>query len=206
MVEHNEYGSDEPRYARAFDLTVPRVCPDCNHHWMSDMETRTRNLALALIRDERTSLSGAEQRKLASWCFLKVLSLEIGRPEEHPPTFPDAMYTGFCRFQHPPLTSCAILIGRRHLEHADGSPAPFIWFNSQGQKHPFPGVGDVGGYRTSLAIGHLVIDVIGLFADIALQLQDADPRLVRIWPVVSPSIRLPAERFMAVEQLGGPPA
>ena len=62
MVEINEYGRDTPRYARAFELTVPRVCADCNHHWMSDMESRTRDLALPLIRgDEKTSLNTKEQ-------------------------------------------------------------------------------------------------------------------------------------------------
>lgn len=65
MVEHNEYGSDVPRYARAFDLTVPHVCPDCNHHWMSDMESRTRDLVLALVLDKKMSLEAGEQHTVS---------------------------------------------------------------------------------------------------------------------------------------------
>jgi hypothetical protein len=201
MVEHNEYGRDAPRYARAFDLTVPHVCPDCNHHWMSDMESQTRDLALALIRNQKASLTTKEQRTLAAWCFLKVLSLEIGRPADHQPTFPEAMYTGFRRFQRPPLSSCAVLLGRRHLQPDERSRVPFIWFKSEGQQRSFPEVGDVLGYRTALAIGHLVIDVLGLFATVDLRLEDLDPRLIRIWPIAADEVELPAEFFTSIEQL-----
>lgn len=202
IVEHHEYGRDEPRYARIFDLTVKRVCQDCNNHWMSDMETRTRNLALSLIRGEQESLSAAEQRRFAAWCFLKVLSLELGRPPEHEPTFPDAMYSGFHRFQHPPISSCAVLVGRRDLP-TDDRIVPYIWFHTQGQDHAVPDVGDVRGYRTALAIGHLVVDVLGVFANAQLHVEDADPRLVRLWPRRSRSIRLPSERFEDIEDFVG---
>jgi hypothetical protein len=96
-VRVNEY-SGKVSYSRIFDLTVPRVCPDCNHHWMSDMESRVRSIALPLIRGEpKKVLRPDEQSRLASWCFLKALTLEIGRPTEHVPTFPEFLYPAFTR-------------------------------------------------------------------------------------------------------------
>lgn len=196
MVELHLH-SQEIRYARGFDLTVPHVCPDCNHHWMSDMETQTRDIALPLIRGDRvSSLSAADQAQLASWCFLKVISLEIGRPAEDERTYPDAIYTGFRRFKHPPVSSCAVSIGRRDID-PDDPRTLYIWFKSQGQKRTFPALGDLNGYRTALVIGHLVIDVIGIYANVALHLDD-DSRLVRIWPAVHPSVDLPSESFVGI--------
>lgn len=202
MVEHNEYGSDEPRYARMFDLTVNRVCQECNNHWMSDLESQTRDLALTLIQGEMELLNTHQQRRFAIWCFLKVLSLELGRPAEHEPSFPDEMYAGFHRFRHPPVSSCAVLVGRRNLGAHDQS-IPYVWFYSQGTQHSFPGVGDVRGYRTALAIGHLVVDVLGVFANAQLHVEEADARLIRIWPTSDRSINLPAERFEGLEEFAG---
>ena len=45
-----KYGSgvlhEDGRRLGYFDLTVPHVCNDCNRTWMSDMETRRRNIVL----------------------------------------------------------------------------------------------------------------------------------------------------------------
>ena len=101
-----------------------------------------------------------------------------------------------------PRSGCAILLGRR-LAPSEGEP--YIWFNSQGQSRQVPGRGETPGFRTALAIGHLLIDVLGVFAEASSQVQDVDPRLVQIWPSSEHPLDLPAERFLAVEQFGGIP-
>jgi hypothetical protein len=186
--------------AAEYDMTVPRVCPNCNHHWLSDIESRTRNIALPLIRgDDKRSLTAAEQRQLSIWCFMKAITLELGRPSGERPTHPEELYSGFKRFRQPPVTSCAVLIGRREIEADDPSPMT-IWFNSQGRNHPVPGVGDVSGYRTAFLIGHLVVDVLGVHAGNAQAVvENDDHRLVRIWPVAAPTVTLPAEGFVGIE-------
>jgi hypothetical protein len=198
MVEIHEQGRDA-RYAKAFEMTVPGVCPECNHGWMSDIETRARDVALPLIRgDEVQTLTANEQRRLAIWCFLKVITLEIGRPADHRPTFPREIYSGFRRFKQPPASSTAIWIGRRPIDPAEPKPR-YVWFRSQGQQHTVPGLGDAAGHRTALVIGQLVIEVIGVFASPVTLHGEDDPRAVRIWPVVVPAVDMPTEPFMDID-------
>ena len=67
----------DPWPSRIVDLTVQHVCNECNHHWMSDIETRTRDIALPLIQGEvELTLTSLQQAQLAAWCFLKVITLD----------------------------------------------------------------------------------------------------------------------------------
>jgi hypothetical protein len=64
-------------YAPVFEFTVGRICPKCNHHWMSNIETRASRLARPLVQGETpAALLIQEQEALAKWCYLKVISLE----------------------------------------------------------------------------------------------------------------------------------
>jgi hypothetical protein len=50
-----------------------------------------------------------------------------------------------------------------------------------------------------LCIGHLAIEVIGVLDSRAnVHVEDADPRLVRIWPAANSKVMLPAERFVGI--------
>ncbi len=93
-ILHNVPGRD-PWPSKIVDLTVRHVCSECNHHWMSDMESRIRDVALPLTRGEHASLSEPDVQRLAAWGFLKAITLELGRPNEHTPTYPPAIYSGF---------------------------------------------------------------------------------------------------------------
>lgn len=195
---HNQLG--DVWYDRVMDMTVPHVCPTCNHGWMSNIETRARRVALPLIKGEGViSLPEPDQRVLASWCFMKVISLEIGRPPDQPRTYPDYIYTGFRKFRYPPGTSCVVSVGIRDMPSGD----PYAWFRSEGNKHTFPILGETPGYRTALVVGHLVIDVFGVLDPRAeLHLEDDDPRLTRIWPVTKRPVTLAPERFKDLRSAG----
>src|SRR5437868_6100226 len=80
-ILHNSHGR-EPWLRRMVDLTVPHVCPECNHHWMSDIETRSREAVLPLISGNAAKLDKDRQQRLATWCFMKLITLELGRPED----------------------------------------------------------------------------------------------------------------------------
>jgi hypothetical protein len=152
---------------------------------------------VAVVGLTKPSLSPASQRVLAVWSFLKVITLEIGRPADEARAYPDDIYTAFHESKEPPASSCAVYLGRRDL---DPGSDPYVWFRSQGGKGSFDGLGERGQYRTALVIGHLVIGVIGVLAREALvRVSDEDRRLVRIWPVAPSPIDLPVERFKGIE-------
>jgi hypothetical protein len=188
----------DPWPHRLVDLTVRHVCPDCNHHWMSDIESQSRSVVLPLIQGaEDITLDERAQRQLATWCFLKVITLELGRPADEPTTYPPTIYEGFKAYKHP-STTCLITIGFREMSNA---VPVFVWFKSQAQTHHTgPLVGDVPGYRTTLTIGHLVLDVIGLLDPRTKPvMEDSDDRLLTIWPVQPGGVNWPpSKRFSGI--------
>lgn len=195
MIKHVSSDGTE-WWAPAFEMTVKRVGPECNHHWMSDMEGRASRIAKPLVLGESVPpLLEQDQLVLAKWCFLKVITLELGRPEDQSRTYPDSFYAGFREFKSPPGSSCSVAIGQRDISGTD----PYVWFRSQGGKGTFPELGDTATYRTALTIGHLVIDVIGVIDPRAnVQVQDLGSRLVRIWPASRTKVTLPTERFVRI--------
>jgi hypothetical protein len=65
----------------------------------------------------------------------------------------------------------------------------FLWWRSQAGEHDVPGAGPVPSYRTTLTIGHLVMDVIGLIHPQVAVMTELDERFIQIWPC-APSPRM----------------
>jgi hypothetical protein len=142
------------------------------------MESQSRDLALPLIRGEAITLDFNQQVQVASWCFLKAITLELGRPSgDYPNTYEPEVYQGFRQHLVPPL-SCLITVGRREIVSD-----VFVWFKSQRETHHTgPPAGDIDGYRTALVIRHLAIEVFGVYRVPANVKGDDDARWLQIWP------------------------
>jgi hypothetical protein len=175
---------------RYFEITVPHVCRPCNGGWMSDIETKASSngevLRLVLGVTE-PPLTRGRQTDLATWCFLKALTAELARPENHTPTYPREMYAQFKRDKRPPRTACSIALGFRTMVATEPDPV-FVWSHSQGRNFPIDQRGiDSGasatetGYLTTILIGHLVIDVAGLLRPLDAQLNHGEG-FVPFWP------------------------
>lgn len=165
-----------------FDLTVPHVCGRCNHGWMSLLESAVAEHAKPLILGTGgPPYTEADQVLLATYCFLKALSLELGRPSDQQATYPRELYQGMRKHQKPPL-GCSIAIGAREPIPA-GDPI-YVWFQSQAL--PYETESPIGppsadGYHTTLVIGHLVIDVAGVLVPVQAEM-DHGERFVKFWP------------------------
>lgn len=188
-VFHHVTGRD-PWIGRIVDLTVPHVCPGCNHHWMSDIESRSRDLVLPLIRGAPVTLGKRQQRALATWGFMKLITLELGRPEDESPTYPPAVYRGFCVHKNPP-TGCLLSIGYREIPEY---PPMFVWWRSRAFTQEVPGFGEAPSYQTTLSVGHLVIEVIGVLHPGVDLHTESDDRLVHIWPIKAEAVDWPPPR------------
>jgi hypothetical protein len=194
-IEHHVRGRT-PWRSRIVDLTVPHVCDDCNHHWMSDLESVARNGVLSLLRGESVILNERNQRMVASWCFMKVITAELGRPADEAATYPPFIYEGFKEFKRP-ANGCAVTIGA--MEPSDSR---LVWFQSEGQiRHDLPApIGEAPAYHTSFVIGQLVVDVLGILDPRVHLHPEDDERFVQIWPVrPEPVAWPPIRRFVGIE-------
>ncbi len=71
------------RTSNAVDITVRRVCEDCNGRWMSVIETKAKaKLEAMILGDGPVQLSPADQFRVARWAYLKFLMLSFMR-EQH---------------------------------------------------------------------------------------------------------------------------
>jgi hypothetical protein len=179
---------------RYFVYTVDHVCKTkCNGGWMSDMESRASDdgdVLRLILGVPKPPLSQEAQARLAAWCFLKAITVELARPGDigpphYPATYPQAMYTAFRQERKPPTPNCSIALGFRTINTITEPDPLFVWSKSQGRNFPAGdpgGIGSEAGYHTTLVIGHLVIDVAGLVRPINTKVDHGDERLVPLWP------------------------
>lgn len=165
-----------------FEMTVKHVCKACNGGWMSDIETRAKAHVLPMIVGDYTKhLSKQGFSEVVRWCYLKVLSLEIGRPDDQEATHAREVFRAFKDSKAPPRTGCAIALGVRSI--TDANPE-FVIHHS--------GAYSVGSgapleprfhwYVTTLVVGHLAIQVVGLRRTDDLDVEPA-PGFQVAWPI-----------------------
>jgi hypothetical protein len=173
------------RSKKAIEITTDAVCPECNHHWMSDLETWASPLLKPMLKGGTQGLSVEQQVLIAQWATKTAMTLEQTYPVEErifspaqckhlmdsklpPPGFGVqlARYVGngdFLAMGHNDLYRRAIPVGTR------------------------PGPPD--GHRTAIRIDQLVFEV-NVTSDAHLDLRaaqiDVRDLILRIWPSVSP--------------------
>lgn len=186
-----------------FNMTVPHVCGSCNSGWMSDIETRSKKHVLPLILGDYSQPIPAPVQAvehIVRWSYLKVISLELGRPEEHQETLPPQMYANFKSTRLPAYPNSSVAIGAR--EPITETQPTYIAFTSQSLNSARPGGEDVDWHQTSLFVGHLVITLIVL--PDGGQLNARFPAGFQpIWPLIRDGGRFvwPPEERLSLETL-----
>jgi hypothetical protein len=99
---------------------LPGICADCNNGWMSDIEDRTQDLLLPLMRNEPRMLAEAECRTIARWSYLKAITLDAWYRSD-PWLDPDAYSTFHEQREAPGSTTVGLGIVK---PWADGRHAP----------------------------------------------------------------------------------
>ena len=160
-VRHDLYG--QVWEADRFELTVEHVCRTCNNGWLSRLESRCKPHVLPLLLGQAGPKHQHEWRIVATWCYLKLISLELSRPDEHVRTHQPSAYATFKSAEAPPYPNCSLAVG--YHEIVERSLPSFIWWESSGHHiHATPTTPGADGYHTTLVIGHLVVDVYGIHA------------------------------------------
>jgi hypothetical protein len=183
-VRHNL--PDRSWEAEVFELVVYHVCGNCNSTWLSEIETKAANFVFPLIMGvlDPNSISVPGLYHAARWLYLKTVSLELGRPDEHPATHAPSVYAAFRQTRKPPYPNCSMALGYREIE-ASSEPHPvFVWFSSVGGVRfssvpaRFP---SLDGYHTTLLVGHVVVDVFGITVAVPCDADHGDG-YVPLWP------------------------
>jgi hypothetical protein len=167
--------------AKLFEIVLPHVCKTCNGGWLSDLESDAKPYVLPFILGNSVPMTEQGMRLVASWCYFKAISLELGRPSEHRPTHDWSVYRNFKASGVPPYPNCSLALGYRQIEET--SPI-WVWWRSRGLSFTSgqSGVPSIDGYRTTILIGYLVADAIGAALPVEVDIEHPEGFHV-LWPL-----------------------
>ncbi len=68
--------------SKVIGITVGSVCRDCNHHWMSDLETWASTTLKPMLRGEGQGLTVEQQATVAQWATKTAMALDQVYPPD----------------------------------------------------------------------------------------------------------------------------
>jgi hypothetical protein len=184
------WGNVSGRPSKYPQITVPDVCPACNHGWMSDLETKTSPILTPMIAGKRVGFSVEQQLLLSRWIVKTAMTWGLRIPERDR-AFPPESYRWTTKHATPP-PDVTIRLSRYR-----GDTADFIDMKHEGLFAGIPpepeGLDRVeaDGYRVPILIGHLVIEVTisrklnSLPRPVGPNAGRLDELFVTIWPSVN---------------------
>lgn len=184
------------------NITVRRVCSDCNSGWMSDLEMTTKPLLLPWIDGNRTRLDYVQQEIIATWAIKTAMMLQYSPLHKAGVVIPASHYEAVFQRKTSPPNSVEVLIG---LEPAQPAGALFglrrldvareYWGESL-----TPTLERYLGYEATLITKGLVLKILGHAGPAQIRMTkevviSADLGLTQIWPMQSSAgILLPKRR------------
>jgi hypothetical protein len=177
------WGKWRQEISRHPTITVDTVCADCNHHWMSDLETWTSPILTPMIEGKSRGLDIAAQVLVSRWATKTAMVCDQLVPSV------DRHYTADeCRWmphQAVPPPDTTVRLG-----HYTGHAWAFIDVKhiSLFRGSPDPSNLKVGSsadaFRTAMAIGKLVIEIAVRRpeGDLTIEGVDLDDILMPVWP------------------------
>jgi hypothetical protein len=178
-----DYPPERPIFSKKrFELVADTVCRDCNHHWMSDLETQASPLLTPMIEGEPHGLGLEQQVLLGRWITKTVLTWDQSmRPESR-------MYPApFCRWlrdkQLPP-PGAVVRLGKY-----EGSSRFFVYMSYEALWAEIPAdlinPGPPDAHRTTIRIGQLMMEFTlreDAKAVVHLKGGDIADLLITVWP------------------------
>jgi hypothetical protein len=178
------------------------VCEECNHGWMSDLETNVKPIISPLICDVPSSLEYVQQLAIATWTLKTAMAFECIKGAANPAkTGKDVFYcsaqrTHLWKWRTPP-SDTFVWIGRYEPEFS-------LWVQNDRVSDSQPrGLLDEGSV-TTFGVGRLLIQAITVRRseqDIQYAIRTDkstwDEALIPIWPHGRSFIRWPPQRSVS---------
>ena len=172
--------------SKVLEITVETVCKDCNHHWMSDLETWASPMLKPMLKGETQGLSIEQQVVIAQWAGKTAMTLDQTFPVAEERIFTAAQCKELMERRLPP-PGVGVQLGR----YVGGGIFLDFGHNDLYRTVPpeGPGRDRPDGYRTAMRIDQLVVEVnVTRDADLELRLVQTDIRdlLLPVWPCTGP--------------------
>jgi len=207
------FGHNDQVYPqRPFRAKTGCTCKECNHGWMSDLETAVNPVLRSLLLTPLiVPLSREAQRQIARWVFLRLLVFQHAQGEG-PKALPPEHYAFVYEHGDPP-PGVQMWIGRR--AHEGAWPYRYTalsgeWRRGPRQDRPPVTEEDFNVHQAVLYLGHLVAHVSVVLDGAGRIAQPDAPRaaLVEIWPEQRldywpPRARVDADRLDALFDMEG---
>jgi len=169
--------------------SVRRVCAKCNGGWMRDQQDRAKPLAAPMILGRPTELTRDDQRTLAVWVLMTVMTSEFSDAEFA--AIPQSDRSFLRTFQAPP-NNWKILIGN----YPDGMTKPYLHHESAQMTYEGAESYDaLDTQATTYTVGHIYVHAVSSrhreFVDgVRIDLWGAN-RLEQLWPVIHTPLNWP---------------
>ncbi len=169
-------------------VQVPYVCAQCNHGWMSRLETWTAPHLTPLILGEASTITPEGARLMAMWTLKTAITCQ----ERHPPgPIPHAFYDHLFRSRHQRKAQAPPASLRLMLVRYQGD---FIYGNTKMMPLEMAGRLPDGrdakadGYGVSITVGKVVLQIFATWGhdeDFYFDIRDFGvfaPAVVKAWP------------------------
>lgn len=183
-----------------FKQVVKAVCGGCNGGWMSAIEAAAKPILLDLIYARGRMLDPDDQRRLATWAFLKACVFDALHPDEL--SVPIAHRQRLYIYKKPPATGVAIWIGTYEALEVGHYAHQALKIGRDGLPDPE----DPNVYVASITAGALILQVAGsLIPELSFDDLPYPPELHvdKIWPAKDETVDFAQNHMMSHEALVG---
>ena len=176
-----------------FTQTVKAVCSRCNGGWMSAIEGDAKPILLDLIYARGRTLDPDDQRRLATWAFLKACVFDALHPNDLsvPAVHRQRLYT----YTKPPATGAAIWLGTYEALEVGHYAHQALKVGRDDLPDPVePTI-----YIATITAGALILQVAGsLLPDLAFDdlPLPSELHVAKIWPAKSDPVKFAQDHVM----------
>jgi hypothetical protein len=195
-----EWSTHNLPYWRVELAVVKAVCANCNGGWMSAIEANAKPILQDLIYAKGGVLDPDDQRKLATWAFLKACVFDELHPNERavPAEHRRRLYT----YKHPPAAGVAIWLGTYEALEV----GHYAYQALKVGRDDLPAPEEPNIYIVTITAGTLIVQVAGsLLPELAFDDLDLPTELhvAKIWPANNENVEFAQDRVMNHDTLVG---
>ena len=186
------------RRVKGLDLTVNRICAECNNGWMSRLETEAMPLLSPLIDGKHRAIWSDEQAIISAWFIKTAMVFEFTAGSSREPYYTDEERRGVRAERAIPRSTIILLGGYRGDGYQGFTQDRDLNVQSEGGS-------TYRRYVNVLSIGHLLMFAVsdGLRENLAEvpwpDDQDVEETWVSIWPSHGPQTWPPMRTFETSE-------
>jgi hypothetical protein len=177
-------------------LEVKRVCADCNHGWLHQLEDRSKPLLTRPIQGNPTTLHFMDIHTVATWAYKTCVLVDLASTR----LLTALPFRWLGQRRHPPMDVVVTLASYGGVRYPQFACSKLVNYKIRSAS---TGELDLNAYSITIGIGHLVFQVFGHHVRGVVDLSPSDWKRDYsqiIWPPPG-SVRWPPLRTLDDERL-----